>query len=115
MSGSATASSELDLTGKTVIVTGGTKGIGRVITTTFLEHGADVVICARNAPDSPVAANGHVYLTDRSGTIVVIEDAPALKIIATNDMGEGVDATPAAVGADLFVRGERHLFCVSQN
>ena len=58
MSGSATASSELDLTGKTVIVTGGTKGIGRVITTTFLEHGADVVICARNAPDSPVAANG---------------------------------------------------------
>lgn len=64
---------------------------------------------------SPVAANGHVYLTDRSGMIVVIEDAPALKIIATNDMGEGVDATPAAVGADLFIRGERHLFCVSQN
>lgn len=64
---------------------------------------------------SPVAANGHIYLTDRSGTIVVIEDAPALKIIATNDMGEGVDATPAAVGADLFIRGERHLFCVSQN
>ena len=63
---------------------------------------------------SPVAANGHVYLTDRSGTIVVIEDAPTLKIIATNDMGEGVDATPAAVGADLFIRGERHLFCVSQ-
>jgi hypothetical protein len=30
-------------------------------------------------------------------------------------MGEGVDATPAAVGADLFIRGERHLFCVSQN
>ena len=39
-------------------MTGGTKGIGRVITTTFLEHGADVVICARNAPDTPVAASG---------------------------------------------------------
>ena len=26
--------------------------------------------------------------------------------------GEGVDATPAPVGDALFVRGERHLFCV---
>lgn len=63
---------------------------------------------------SPVAAGGHVYLTDRSGRIVVIADAPALKVIADNDMGEGVDATPAPAGADLFIRGERHLFCVSR-
>jgi hypothetical protein len=28
-------------------------------------------------------------------------------------MEEGVDATPAAVGADLFIRGERHLFCIT--
>ena len=54
----ATGTTELDFSGKTVIVTGGTKGIGRVLTTTFLEHGADVVICARNAPDEPVTANG---------------------------------------------------------
>jgi NAD(P)-dependent dehydrogenase (short-subunit alcohol dehydrogenase family) len=44
--------------GKVVIVTGGTKGIGRVITATFLEAGADVVICARNAPEQPVIAGG---------------------------------------------------------
>jgi len=62
---------------------------------------------------SPVAAGGHVYLTDRGGTIVVIEDAPRLRIVATNDMGEGVDATPAPAGGDLLIRGERHLFCVA--
>jgi NAD(P)-dependent dehydrogenase (short-subunit alcohol dehydrogenase family) len=50
--------SAFDYTGKVVIVTGGTKGIGRVITTTFLEAGADAVICARNAPDEPVRAGG---------------------------------------------------------
>jgi outer membrane protein assembly factor BamB len=61
---------------------------------------------------SPVAAGGHVYLTDRSGTITVIEDGPALRVVATNDMGEGVDATPAPVDDELFVRGERHLFCL---
>jgi NAD(P)-dependent dehydrogenase (short-subunit alcohol dehydrogenase family) len=42
---------DLDMTGKTVIVTGGTKGIGRVISTTFLQRGADVVVCGRNDPD----------------------------------------------------------------
>ena len=62
---------------------------------------------------SPVAAGGHVYLTDRSGRIVVIKDAPTLEIVAENDMGEGVDATPAPIGDTLFIRGERHLFCIA--
>jgi outer membrane protein assembly factor BamB len=59
---------------------------------------------------SPVAAGGHVYLTDRSGRITVIADAAELRVIAENDVGEGVDATPAPAGDSLFVRGERHLF-----
>jgi len=59
---------------------------------------------------SPVAAAGRVYLTDRSGRITVIDDAPELTIVAENDVGEGVDATPAPAGDSLFVRGERHLF-----
>ena len=59
---------------------------------------------------SPVAAGGRVYLTDRSGRITVIEDGPALEVVAENDVGEGVDATPALAGDSLFVRGERHLF-----
>lgn len=52
------APNPLDYTGRCVIVTGGTKGIGRVITTTLLTYGADVVICARNAPAEPVTAGG---------------------------------------------------------
>ncbi len=59
---------------------------------------------------SPVAADGHVYLTDRSGRITVIRDAEAVDVVAENDVGEGVDATPAPSGDSLFVRGERHLF-----
>ncbi len=65
-----------------------------------------------NTYASPIAAGGHVYLADRRGTIAVLEDGPVLKLVATNDMGEGVDATPAAAGSQLFVRGERHLFCM---
>ncbi|MEM9281709.1 MAG: PQQ-binding-like beta-propeller repeat protein [Verrucomicrobiota bacterium] len=63
---------------------------------------------------SPIAAGGHVYLTDRSGQITVIKDAASLEVIATNSLGEGVDATPAPVGQNLFVRGESHLFCLGE-
>jgi outer membrane protein assembly factor BamB len=63
---------------------------------------------------SPVAAGGHVYLTGRSGTTVVIEDANALKVVSTNSVGEGVDATPAPVDDELFIRGEKHLFCIAK-
>ena len=48
----------LDMTGRTVIVTGATAGLGRVIASRFLEHGAHVVGCARREPDEPVAAAG---------------------------------------------------------
>ena len=43
-----------DMTGKAVIVTGGTRGIGGIIARTFMERGADVAVCARNEPDEPV-------------------------------------------------------------
>lgn len=63
---------------------------------------------------SPIAANGHVYLTGRSGKTVVIKDSNKLEVVATNSLGEGIDATPAPVDNDLFIRGERHLFCISE-
>jgi len=42
-----------DLSGRAVLVTGGTKGLGRGIAVAFREAGADVVVCARNAPSGP--------------------------------------------------------------
>lgn len=62
---------------------------------------------------SPVAAGGYIYLTGRSGTTVVIKDADKLEIVATNSVGETVDATPAPVDNELFIRGEQHLFCIA--
>ena len=55
---------------------------------------------------SPIAAGGHVYLTGRSGTTVVIKDSDQLEIVASNSVGETVDATPAPVDNELFIRGE---------
>jgi NAD(P)-dependent dehydrogenase (short-subunit alcohol dehydrogenase family) len=48
----------LDLSGQVAVVTGGTRGVGAGITRALLEAGAEVVTCARRAPDKPVEAAG---------------------------------------------------------
>ncbi|WP_328686972.1 SDR family oxidoreductase [Streptomyces caniferus] len=48
----------LDLTGRLAVVTGGTRGVGAGIARAFLQAGAEVVVCARRPPDTPVEAAG---------------------------------------------------------
>lgn len=46
-----------DFSGRVVLVTGGTKGIGRVIVDRFADAGAAVIACGRNQPDDLAAAS----------------------------------------------------------
>lgn len=63
---------------------------------------------------SPVAANGHLYLSDRDGTTVVLRDSDQFEPVAQNSIGEAIDATPAPVDNQLFLRGEEHLYCIEE-
>ena len=45
---------------KTVVITGGSKGIGLEITKTFLKHQANVIILARNKPKRKIQSKGNV-------------------------------------------------------
>jgi len=48
----------LDFTDQVVVVTGGTRGVGRGIAGRFLDAGADVVLCGRNAPEQTIEHEG---------------------------------------------------------
>ncbi len=63
---------------------------------------------------SPVAANGHIYFADRRGTTVVLKKSPKLEIAARNKLDEAFDASPAIAGNQLFLRGERNLYCIAE-
>ena len=60
---------------------------------------------------SPVGAANRVYITGRDGTTMVLRNADQVEVLATNRLGEPVDASPALCGGQLFLRGERHLYC----
>ena len=63
---------------------------------------------------SPLGAAGRVYLIGRNGVTVVLKQSDKLEVLATNRLEEKFDASPAAVGKDLFLRGHEHLYCITE-
>jgi hypothetical protein len=53
-----------------------------------------------------------IYLPDREGATLVLKDADKLEVLAVNTVGETIDASPAVVGKRLYLRGEKHLWCI---
>jgi outer membrane protein assembly factor BamB len=61
---------------------------------------------------SPITAAGRVYFVDRSGTTVVLKSGEALDVVSVNKLDDAIDASPVAVGKQLFLRGEKYLYCI---
>jgi outer membrane protein assembly factor BamB len=69
----------------------------------------------KNFYASPAAAAGRIYLVDRSGTTLVLKQSDKVEILATNQLGDIVDASPVLVGRQLFLRGENTLYCIAES
>jgi len=61
---------------------------------------------------SPVAAAGRLYYTDRDGTTLVLKAGPNPEVLATNKLEETIDASPAIVGDQMFLRTNKHVYCL---
>lgn len=62
---------------------------------------------------SPVAGAGMIYFTSKEGIVRVIRASEAFELLAENDVGESLVASPALSNGQIFLRGDKHLFCIS--
>jgi outer membrane protein assembly factor BamB len=63
---------------------------------------------------SPVSAAGRIYVTDLEGTTLVMTAGEIPRAIALNKLGEPVSASAAIAGGEIFLRGDRHLYCLAE-
>jgi outer membrane protein assembly factor BamB len=63
---------------------------------------------------SPVAAAGRIYFVGRDGTTVVLRAGDRLEVLATNKLDDPIDASPAVAGRQLFLRGQKYLYCIEE-
>ena len=79
----------------------------------------DIVIDTTRLPEissvyaSPVAAGGHVYLTGRDGTTLVLKHGSTFDPVATNKLDEEIDASAAIADNQIYFRGSQHLYCIA--
>jgi outer membrane protein assembly factor BamB len=63
---------------------------------------------------SPVGAAGRVYIPSRDGITVVLKHGPTMETLAENKLSDGFDASPALVDGEMFLRGYKYLYCITE-
>jgi outer membrane protein assembly factor BamB len=64
---------------------------------------------------SPILAGGRVYALDQAGVTRIFNADRSLELLASPAIGEPAVATPAFRSGDIFIRGDRHLFCIRRS
>ncbi|KKL77634.1 hypothetical protein LCGC14_2032910, partial [marine sediment metagenome] len=67
-----------------------------------------------NVYASPVGAAGRVYIAAQNGVTLVLKHGARPIVLATNRIDEGINASPAIAGGEMFLRGEHHLYCIAE-
>ena len=64
---------------------------------------------------SLMTANGLGYLLADDGTMKLVRPGKELEVVAENPLGENCYASPAISHNSVFIRGEKHLFCIKES
>jgi outer membrane protein assembly factor BamB len=63
---------------------------------------------------SPAAADGKVYLVSETGETIVVRAGREPDILARNNLGERLIASPAISRGHIFLRSDENLFCIGK-
>ena len=63
---------------------------------------------------SPVGAAGRLYVTARDGTTVVLRHDRENATLAVNRLGDSFSASAALIDREMYLRGERFLYCIAE-
>lgn len=63
---------------------------------------------------SLVGAQDRIYLAGRNGATAVLKVSDTLEVLATNTLDNKIDATPAIVGDEIFIKTSEHLYCIAE-
>ena len=64
---------------------------------------------------SVVAGDGKLFFCNAEGETTVTTAGPTFQALSHNVVGEPVQASFAISDGKIFIRGDRHLFCVGSN
>ena len=63
---------------------------------------------------SPVAADGKIYFVSETGETIVLRSGREPRILARNDLGERLIASPAISNGQIFIRSDDRIYCVGR-
>ncbi len=63
---------------------------------------------------TPLVVGNLVYLFGKEGKAVIVEAARELKVLATNELGEDLMASPAVAYGDLYIRTKQHVYRIGK-
>ena len=61
---------------------------------------------------SPIASDGHIFVSNIRGQTFVIRAGKKFELVATNELGERITASPAISGDAMIYRTDSHLYCI---
>jgi outer membrane protein assembly factor BamB len=63
---------------------------------------------------SAIGVDGRIYAASQKGTVVVLDAGDSFKVLARNQLGEQIFATPAILDGHIYVRTEKHFFAFGE-
>lgn len=63
---------------------------------------------------SPVGAKDRVYFAGRNGVTSVVKVSDTFEVLSTNTLDDKIDATPAIVGDEIYIKGIKYLYCITK-